>query len=192
MRVGLYGGSFDPPHGGHAHVAKTALKRLGLDRLIWLVSPQNPLKPAGGAADLAERVRDVRTLAKTPGMIVSDIEAKTGARFTIDTIRALKARYPGVDFVWIMGADNLAGFHRWRGWNEIMRTVPVAVIDRPGLGLKSRFSPAARRFASARIAAAQAGRLARLPAPAWVYLTAPLNPASSTEIRRRTRGEITP
>ena len=121
MRIGLYGGSFNPAHEGHAHVAETARRRLRLDRVIWLVSPQNPLKTRHETASLAERIAGARALAKGPGMIVADIETGLGSAYTIDTVRALKARFPGVRFVWIMGADSLAGFHRWRGWTQIMR-----------------------------------------------------------------------
>jgi nicotinate-nucleotide adenylyltransferase len=182
MRVGLYGGSFNPAHEGHAHVAKTALKRLDLDCVVWLVSPQNPLKPTN-APSTAERARGARRFARIRAMIVSDAEQKIGSRYTIDTVRALKARFPAVRFVWIMGADSLAGFHRWRGWTQIMAEIPVAIVARPGETLKSRFSPTARRFVGARVAADAATTLADRPPPAWVYLNAPLNRASSTAIR---------
>jgi nicotinate-nucleotide adenylyltransferase len=190
MRVGLYGGSFNPAHDGHAHVAETARKRLGLDRVIWLVSPQNPLKSSRDTAPLAQRMAGVRAIARDRGMVVSDVETRMGSQYTIDTVRALKARYPGVKFVWIMGADSLAGFHRWKGWTQIMREVPVAVISRPWASLRSRFSPTARRFADARRPAAAAGLLADQAAPAWVYLHGPLNFASSTALREgRRKGE---
>jgi len=189
MRVGLYGGSFNPAHEGHAHVARTAQVRLGLDRVIWLVSPQNPLKRES-AGDLAERVAGARRVAKGPAMIVTDLEARLGIRYTIDLVRVMRARYPGVRFVWVMGGDSLAGFHRWRGWAEIMRLVPMCVVARPGWALKGRLAPAARRFAWARRPASEALRLAALPPPAWTYLTAPLNFASSTEIRARSKGSV--
>ena len=185
MRVGLFGGSFNPAHEGHAHVAETALKRIGLDRVIWLVSPQNPLKPTHETAAHTRRMRETERLATGPAMIVSDAEVRIGSFYTIDTLRALKARFPGVHFVWIMGADSLAGFHRWRGWSEIMREIPVAVVSRPWISLKSRFSPAAQRFARARISAAAARSLPMRKPPAWLYLSAPLNFTSSTSLRRR-------
>jgi nicotinate-nucleotide adenylyltransferase len=185
LRVGLYGGSFNPAHDGHAHVARTALTRLALDRVIWLVSPQNPLKSAEGTTLLGRRIEDARRHAPGRAMIVTGIEEALGARYTIDTVRALKARFPAVRFVWIMGADNLASFHRWRGWTQIMREVPVAVVARPGDALRSRLSPAARRFGRARLPEAAAGVLADRPPPAWIYLTAPLNDASSTSLRAR-------
>ena len=185
MRVGLYGGSFNPAHEGHAHVAETAKRRLNLDRVIWLVSPQNPLKRGQDTPDLAERMAGARGLAKGPGMIVSDAEAKLGSAYTIDTVRALKRRFPGVDFVWIMGADSLASFHRWRGWTQIMREAPVAVVSRPWISLKSRFSPAALRFARFRRPSREAQTLARRRPPAWVFLFGRFNFQSSTALRER-------
>jgi nicotinate-nucleotide adenylyltransferase len=187
MRVGLFGGSFNPAHEGHAHVAETALQRLGLDRLVWLVSPQNPLKATAETAGLAQRMAGARRLARGPSMIVSDAESRLGSQYTIDIVRALKARFPGVHFVWVMGADSLADFHRWRGWTEIMREVPVAVVSRPWISLRSRFSPAAKRFARFRRPSAQARKLPLMPPPAWVFLRGPLNFQSSTALRERMR-----
>lgn len=192
MKVGLYGGSFNPAHDGHAHVAETAQKRLGLDRVIWLVSPQNPLKGREETADHAERMDGVRDVARGPLMIVSDAESRLGTQYTLDVIRVLKARFPGVHFVWIMGADSLLTFHRWRGWTQIMQACPIAVISRPWAALKSRFSPAARRFAHARLPARAAKTLATHEAPAWVYLQGRLNFASSTALRKRMRAGVTP
>ena len=185
IRVGLYGGSFNPAHEGHAHVAETAKRRLRLDRVIWLVSPQNPLKARHETADLAERMAGARSLAKGPGMIVSDVETQLGSAYTIDTIRALKTRHPGVKFVWIMGADSLASFHRWRGWTQIMREVPVAIVSRPWISLKSRFSPAAQRFAHGRLPSSAAPRLADTRPPAWIFLFGRFNFQSSTALRER-------
>jgi nicotinate-nucleotide adenylyltransferase len=185
MRVGLYGGSFNPAHEGHAHVAETAKRRLGLDQVIWLVSPQNPLKGRHETADLAERMAGARALAKDPGMIVTDVETRLGSAYTIDTVRALKARFPGVKFVWIMGADSLASFHRWRGWTQIMREVPVAIVSRPWISLKSRFSPAAQRFARYRLPSTAALRLADTRPPAWIFLFGRFNFQSSTALRER-------
>ncbi len=183
MRVGLLGGSFNPAHSGHAHVAETALLRLGLDRVVWLVSPQNPLKGRGETRPLAERVASARRFAQGPRMVVSDAETRLGLTFTVDTVRALKARFPGVRFVWLMGADNLAGFHRWRGWTDILDEVPVAIVARPGSLLRARFAPAARRFAHARLSSRGARLLPFAPAPAWMLLRAPLNHESSTRLR---------
>ncbi|MBF0664051.1 MAG: nicotinate-nucleotide adenylyltransferase [Brevundimonas sp.] len=196
MKVGLFGGSFNPAHDGHAHVAETALRRLDLDRVVWLVSPQNPLKDAADTAPLARRMASARAAAAHaaagPSMIVSDFETRVGTQRTIDTLRALVARHPGVRFVWLMGSDNLATFHRWRGWTDIMRTVPVAVIARPGSQLDSRTAPAAARFAAARVPASRARRLAELAAPAWTLLNAPLNPRSSTQLRAAARAAPPP
>ena len=163
MRVGLFGGSFNPPHEGHTHVARTALRQLGLDRIIWLVSPGNPLK--GDPRPLTERLAAVRRFARGPKMIVSDVEARLGTRYTVDTIEALQRRFPGVQFVWIMGSDNLASFHLWKRWRRIARIVPLAVVTRPG------FTRAALR------------RPAR-SLTVW-RLHAPLNDASSTALRAR-------
>ena len=179
MRVGLYGGSFDPAHEGHLHVAETARRRLGLDQVLWLVAPQNPLKTHRASAALAKRVAGVRHLARRPSMRVTDIEARLGLVYTIDTVRWFKRRFAGVRFVWIMGADSLAGFHRWKGWAELMREAPIAVVSRPGIALRSRLSPAARRFAFAR----RSALTARARAPAWVYLTGPFHHVSSTALR---------
>ena len=183
MKVGLFGGSFNPGHDGHAHVAETALRRLDLDRVIWLVSPQNPLKDRRQTAPLADRMASARAVAPGPRMVVSDFETRVGTTWTVDTLRALKRRHPGVRFVWLMGSDNLETFHRWRGWTDIMRMMPVAVVARPGSLLESRAAPAARRFAAQRVSSNEARMLPLMPAPAWTYLTAPLNPSSSTALR---------
>lgn len=185
--MGLYGGSFNPVHEGHAHVAETARQRLGLDRVIWLVAPQNPLKPSDETQPLASRLSRVRALARDRGMIVSDVEARLGTRYTLDTVLALKARFPGVHFVWIMGADSLAGFHRWRGWTQIMQALPVAVVSRPWISLKSRSSPAARRFSASRLPFHRAAGLPGQAPPAWIFLYGPLNFQSSTALRERMR-----
>lgn len=179
MRVGLFGGSFNPAHDGHAHVAETALIRLGLDRVVWLVSPGNPLKDT--PTSLADRLAGVRSFARGPSMVVSDAEAKLGTRYSLDTIRLLKARHPGVRFVWIMGADSLASFHRWKGWTQIFRELPIAVVARPGAE-KALTSPAARRFGQSRAAP---GDLLGAEPPAWTWLSAPLNFTSSTALRER-------
>lgn len=189
MRVGLFGGSFNPAHEGHAHVAEVARVRLGLDRVIWLVSPRNPLKSARDADSFARRLDSARAWARGPSMIVSDFEARAGTNRTVEALRALKARYPGVRFVWLMGADNLANFHRWRGWTDILRLMPVAVIARPGSLLDSRFAPAAQRFARFRRPPSQARLLPGAHPPAWTYLQAPLNTASSTAIRASGTGD---
>ncbi|MDC7682689.1 nicotinate-nucleotide adenylyltransferase [Asticcacaulis sp. BYS171W] len=182
MTIGLFGGSFNPAHEGHAHVAETARRRLGLDRIIWLVSPQNPLKSKHDTAPLSERIAAIKPFIG-PKDIISDFETRIHATYTLDTLRALKARYPGVKFVWIMGGDSLASFHRWRGWMQIARMIPIAIVSRPGVLMKSRLSPTARRFAHYRFKEREAHILPGKKAPAWVYLKGPLHNASSTAIR---------
>jgi nicotinate-nucleotide adenylyltransferase len=184
LRVGLYGGSFNPPHLGHAHVADYARRRLHLDRILWLVTPGNPLKDDSELEPLAARMAEVRALAGSRDSVVTDLERRVGSRYTVDTVRWLKARYPGVRFVWIMGADNLAGFHRWKGWVDLMREIPVAVVSRPELALKSRFAPAARRFAATRLPLEAAPLLPDQAPPAWVYIPAPFRFVSSTALRK--------
>lgn len=185
--IGLFGGSFDPPHQGHLHLTREALKRLRLDRVWWLVSPGNPIKSTP-PAPLAARVAAARAMIADRRVVVSDIEARLGTRATADTLAALGRRYPGVRFVWLMGADNLAGFHRWGRWQQIMAQVPVAVFARPGQRMAALNSPAARRFARARLPASGAALLARCDPPAWVYLDMPMRRESSTELRARGDG----
>lgn len=192
MRVGLYGGSFNPAHEGHAHVAETARRRLGLQLVVWLVSPQNPLKASHDTAPLGARMASARAQADGPSMVVSDLESRLGVNYTVDALRLLKARYPLVRFVWIMGADGLAQFHRWRGWTQILQTVPTAVIARPSVSLRARLAPAARRFAHARIPLAASHRLADMSPPAWVFLDGPLNFQSSTRLRAAVAGRKAP
>jgi nicotinate-nucleotide adenylyltransferase len=184
QRIGLLGGSFDPPHGGHVHITRWALRALDLDAVWWLVSPGNPLKPRGPAA-LARRVAACRAVMDHPRVRVTAVEARLGSRYTADTLDRLRAIYPGVRFVWLMGADNLAGFHRWDRWDRILRTVPVAVLARPGEQLSAGLAPAARRFARARLGAHAARSLATARPPAWTLLTGPMSEMSSTAIRAR-------
>lgn len=184
MRIGLLGGSFDPPHAGHVHITRAALKRFRLDRVWWLVSPGNPLKQTGPAA-LETRLAAAGTLMQHPRVVVSDIEARIGTRYTAETLARLMALYPGVRFVWLMGADNLAEFHRWQHWKRIIETVPVGVLARPGERISARLSPAARAYREAKVPAAMAPCLADLEAPAWCFLNVPMIDISSTEIRNR-------
>ena len=184
LRVGLYGGSFNPVHEGHVHVAQTALKRLQLDALWWLVSPGNPLKGAAGAADYQKRLAGVRAaIAHRPRHYVCTAEAALGTRYSADFLAHLLARAPALRPVWIIGADNLAAFHHWKDWQAIVRALPLAVIARPQDAMRARFSPLARTFAAARLPAEAAPRLAGQAPPAWIYLTAPLHGHSSTQIR---------
>ncbi len=183
MRVGLLGGSFNPAHAGHRHISLIALKRLQLDRVWWLVSSQNPLKPAAGMASLQDRVKSAKKIAGHPRIVVSTVEQRLRTTYTIDTLTALQRRWPGVQFVWLMGADNLVQLPRWRAWSQIMRLMPIAVLDRPGSGIKALHGKAAQRYADARLPLASATRLASQPAPAWIFLPCRLHPASSTAIR---------
>ncbi len=189
LRVGLFGGSFDPPHAGHRAVSIEALKRLRLDEVWWLVSPQNPLK-ARVPEDLARRVAAARTLACHPRIKVTGVEAVLGTTYTADTLRRLKRRLPGVRLVWMMGADNLASFHLWRDWEGIAGMVPIAIFNRPGLALQALASPAARTLARSRIRERDAGRLADMTPPAWVFLSSPHVPLSSTQLRARRESAI--
>ena len=182
MVVGLLGGSFDPAHEGHVHITRQALRRLGLDRVWWLVSPGNPLKSRAPAA-MAARLARARAVMQDPAVVVTDLEARLGTRATVDTLRRLQAIYPGVRFVCLMGADNLVQLHRWSRWREIMARVPVAVLARPGAGLAARLSVAARVYRPYEVARAE-GLGARQP-PAWCFVGMPLNAASSSDIRAR-------
>jgi nicotinate-nucleotide adenylyltransferase len=187
MRIGLYGGSFNPAHAGHRHVSVLALKRLQLDRIWWLVTPGNPLKDHGELASTAARVALARQVASHPDIEVTSFEEEIGARYTVDTLLFLARRCPGVNFVWIMGADNLASFHRWRGWQTIADLMPFAVVDRPGFTLKATRSRAAIRLAPYRVDAQAAARLATMAPPAWLFLYGPRSFLSSTELRRMGR-----
>ena len=182
--VGLLGGSFDPPHEGHLRISETALTRLGLDWVWWLVSPGNPLKERG-PAPLERRIEAARRLIGTPRIKVTDWEARLGTRHTAETLRRLRALHPGVRFVWIMGSDNLAQLHLWRRWRRIVETVPVCVVARPGARLSARFAPAARRYRASQLNERDARALARAAPPAWVVLNLPLSPLSSSAIRAR-------
>lgn len=185
MRIGMFGGSFDPPHDGHREVSLAALRILGLDQVWWLVSPQNPLKPNAPSADLLRRVEAARKLANHPRIKVTAVEASLGTNYTAETLRRLAPRLRGVNLVWMMGADNLATFHHWRDWRGIANSVPIAVFNRPGLALKALSSPAAKALAGMRIPARDMVDLYRMRPPAWVFLPTPNVPLSSTELRAR-------
>jgi len=187
LRVGLLGGSFDPPHAGHLAISRVALRRLRLDRLWWLVTPGNPLKDPQALQPLETRLEACRTLAKHPRIVVTDVEAQIGARFTCDTLRQLRRRCPGVHFVWIMGADNLLSFHCWRSWRAIADLVPVAVIDRPGATLKLEGARATQALRKARRPERDSFALATARPPAWVILHARRSALSSTALRAAER-----
>lgn len=183
MRIGLFGGSFNPPHEGHLLVSRIALRRLRLDRIWWLVTPGNPLKDTRGLPTLAARIEAARRLLRDPRVIVTGLEADIGARFTHDTLRYLVARCPGVRFVWIMGGDNLLQFHRWQRWRDIARLMPIAVVDRPGATWKSASAKAAQGFSRARVGEGRPALLATRRPPAFVYLHGPRVAQSSTALR---------
>ncbi|MGP6086911.1 nicotinate-nucleotide adenylyltransferase [Antarctobacter jejuensis] len=185
-RVGLLGGSFDPPHAGHLHLTREALKRFRLDLVIWLVSPGNPLKP-NPPAPLQERMAAAEAMAGHPRILISDFEARAGTRFTAETLAAAQARHPDVHFVWLMGADNLAQFHRWDSWKQILHTVPVGVLARPGLRIAARSAPAARIYRAAKLRKRAASRLPVMAPPAWCFVNMPMSDLSSTAIREAGR-----
>ena len=185
LRVGLFGGSFNPPHTGHRHASLIALRRLSLDAVWWLVTPGNPLKDARDLAPLSQRLKAAVDLENHPRIHVTTLESKLGTRFTADTLRVLARRFPAIQFVWIMGADNLATIHRWRDWRSIFRTMPVVAVARPGYGMQALASPAARLFAANRVDPEDAALLPFMAAPAWTYLDDRLDPTSSTAIRAR-------
>lgn len=182
--VGLLGGSFDPPHFGHLHISQAALTRFELDQLWWLVSPGNPLKKHG-PAPMTDRLQAARALTTHPRIKVTDIEARLGTRYTARTLQQLQRRYPHVHFVWLMGADNLAQFHRWQDWRWIMDNVPVGVLARPGDRISARVSRAARIYRAARIPGRASALLARSALPAWCFINLPLSQQSSSAIRAR-------
>ncbi len=182
MRIGLLGGSYNPPHEAHRDISLTALKRLGLDRVWWMVTPGNPLKDVSKLPTLAKRVAAAEKVARHPRIDVTGFSG--GASYTIDLLKVLKQRFPRVHFVWLMGADNLADFHRWKAWPEIFRTLPIAVLDRPGYRLEGMASPAARRFAPYYVDETDAAGLALLIPPAWTILSHRLSDLSSTALRK--------
>lgn len=183
-RIGLLGGSFNPAHAGHRHISCEALKRLQLDEIWWLVSPQNPLKRSSDMAAYDTRLSYASALAAHPRIRVLDIEAREGLHYTIDTLQFLRRRYPRHQFVWLMGADNLAGFHRWKAWRRIAGLLPIAVLDRAPYALRALHGPFASRYRAARLPAAHAESLAGSPVPAWGYITLPRHPLSSTHLRK--------
>ena len=189
--VGLLGGSFDPPHAGHLHISREALKRFGLDRVWWLVSPGNPLKPHG-PAPLPDRLAAARALVDHPRIAVTDFEARAGTRHTAQTLDALRQAAPGLRFVWLMGADNLAQFHRWQDWRRIIESVPVGVLARPGQRISARLSPAARIYRDAQLPAHASHLLGRVPAPAWCFVNVPMVDISSSDLRAQGRRSTAP
>ncbi len=191
LSIGLFGGSFNPAHSGHLHVAERGLQQLDLDRIWWMVSPQNPLKPTQPPYE--DRVQSVKALGLPPRMEISHMEVEFGTRYTAATLKRAKIRWPQHRFVFMMGTDNLAQLPQWKDWRYIMETVPIAVIARPGQSpsetLRARLSLAARAYGNARVPEFQSHILAWCAPPAWTYITTPFNALSSSAIRaNRKRG----
>jgi nicotinate-nucleotide adenylyltransferase len=187
LRIGLFGGSFNPPHDAHRAVSLFALKRLQLDRVWWLVTPGNPLKDTSVLPPLEQRLAAAQAMAKHPRIDVTGLEAAIGTQFSYDTIAYLVKECPGVHFVWIMGADNLKDFHRWKNWHEIAALVPIAVIDRGGIGFAAMGGPAGQALARVRVPESDAASVATRQAPAFVFLHGLKMPLSSTALREGTR-----
>lgn len=187
MSVGLFGGSFNPPHSGHVLVADIALRRLGLDQLWWMVTPGNPLKSRNQLAPLAERIALSRAIARDPRIKVTAFEQSLGQSYTARTLEKIRQRNRDIRFVWIMGADNLKNFHLWQDWQKIARTYPIAVIDRPGDTLSYLSSKMVKTFDYARVDEAYAASLAWRQAPAWTFIHGPRSPLSSTALRAGSR-----
>ena len=181
--IGVMGGTFNPPHAGHALISRTALRRLDLDQLWWVVTPGNPLKQHNGLPSTRQRMAMCRQLAPDARMRFTAFEEGLATPYTAATLSFLRRRFPEVHFVWIMGADNLASFHRWQHWREIALTVPIAVVDRPGWRLRALASPAAHWMRQRYVPERKAMTLPMQCAPAWTFLTGPLSPLSSTEMR---------
>lgn len=186
--IGLLGGSFNPAHEGHRHISLMALKRLGLDEIWWMVSPQNPLKPVKGMAPFAQRLAGARAAARHVRIKATDIEARLASTYTAETLLRLTRRLPRLKFVWLMGADNLGQIDRWRDWPYIFRLVLIAVFARPTYSLRALAGKAARRFGRFRLAEAAALSLVGRQTPGWVFLTGPQSPLSATAIRAAKRG----
>ena len=188
MRIGLFGGTFDPPHSAHRDASLLAMKRLKLDRIWWLVTPGNPLKDTRGLQPLEKRIAAARALTHHPRIDVTGLEAVINTRYTYDTLEFLKRRCRGVKFVWVMGADNLRSFSRWQNWRGIANLMPMAVVDRMGSSLYaigSRAPEALRRY---RVPEQEAVALADRKPPAWVYLHGLKSPLSSTALRALRKG----
>ncbi|MCZ4271657.1 nicotinate-nucleotide adenylyltransferase [Maritalea porphyrae] len=183
MRIGLFGGSFNPPHDGHRLVSRQAMKRLGLDAVWWLVSPGNPLKDHSELAPLQERIDAACKLVDHPAVRITGFEAEHGFRYTYDTLEYLTKSLPDRKFVWIMGADNLVGFHKWERWRDIARMMPIAIYVRPGTARRAPFSRAATALSAYRVDETDARKLANMQAPAWMYMHGIMSELSSTQIR---------
>ena len=183
QKIGLFGGSFNPPHEGHLNLCDLAIKRLELDQIWWMVTPGNPLKDTSELAPLEERVKKCRAMISHPRIKITAFEAKYKVRFTADTLRIVQLLRPRNDFVWLMGADNLADFHRWQDWREIANMMPIAVIDRPGSTLSYHSSQASTALSQYRIDESDASLLSHMKPPVWTFLHGPRSSLSSTQLR---------
>lgn len=182
-KIGLLGGSFNPAHEGHLHISEHAANLLGLDEVWWLVSPQNPLKSTDDMASLEDRVKSAESITSNSTIKVKTIESELGTQYTIDTIKALDNKYSTTKFIWLIGADNLEIFDKWKDWQDIFNNIPIAVLDREPYSTDAMASIAAKEFELNRLDDKQADQLINSKAPAWVYLNIPTHPASSTAIR---------
>lgn len=187
-KIGLFGGSFNPPHAGHVLVAELALERLQLDQIWWMVTPGNPLKDWRELAPLQQRIELSEQLITDQKVIVTAFEASYQVRYTADTLALVREHHPDARLVWIMGADNLDTIHHWQEWEKIVKTYPIAVINRPGANLAAENSVMAQQFASARLPEIQAAQLAVQPAPAWVFIHGRQSDLSSTQLRQQQNG----
>ena len=184
MSIGLFGGSFNPPHEGHVHVALLALQRARLDRVWWMVTPGNPLKEHDGLPSLEKRIALCRKMIRHPKVEITGFEAMFGTNYTEETLRRLIEIRPHLRFVWVMGADNLADFHRWQNWRQIAAMMPILIVDRPGSTLSYRSAPAAIALSRYRVDESDAPLLASLEPPAWCFVHGPRSSVSSTALRR--------
>jgi nicotinate-nucleotide adenylyltransferase len=187
QRIGLFGGSFNPAHRGHRAVALYAMKRLKLDWVWWMVSPQNPLKDKKETGDYAERLAYTKRIANHPRFVVTDLEQQLKSTYTADTLRKLRNTMKHAHLVWIMGADSLANMHRWHDWLDIIENVPLAILARPGYSIRALGGRTATRLKASRLPFDKAATLADTPAPAWCFVSMPLRKESSTAIRKRRR-----
>jgi nicotinate-nucleotide adenylyltransferase len=185
QRIGLFGGSFNPAHRGHYMVALYALKRLKLDWVWWMVSPQNPLKDPRETGEYQARLHYARRVAKHPRFVVTDIEKQLRTKYTAQTLRELRPSFARAHFIWLMGADSLSNLHHWKNWTEIADTIPLAVLARPGFSLRALGSPAALRYEDVQVPPEFASEIVTRSAPAWVFVSMPLRKESSTAIRAR-------
>lgn len=190
MTIGLFGGSFNPPHEGHLLVSEIALRRLGLGQLWWMVTPGNPLKDVTDLPPLETRIKWSEEINNDGRVKITAFEAAYQVRYTAETLAIIRHRNPGVNFIWIMGADNLANFHKWQDWQTIAQTFPIAVIDRPGSTLSYLSSMMAKTFDYARIDETDGHVLGQLKPPAWTFIHGPRSPHSSTAIRDRARENL--